>query len=72
MRWWLLNTWLDMREWLWVKLCNPPRCWGCDMPMDKRLRSAVKDGKCCFCDGDKDEPKKDFHEPPVFPRSEYE
>lgn len=71
MRWKLLNAWLDFREWLWIKVCNPPRCNFCGLPMDKNTMSFLP-GVCSFCD-EKREPLSDFEDSQaIFERDPYD
>lgn len=44
MRYWLLSVY----DWLWIRLCNPPRCKYCNMPMREYMKSG--EDMCFLCD----------------------
>ena len=70
--WKIRNTYLDIKEWLWVRLCNPPRCVFCRIPLDKDTSSHY-DRVCTFCVERIDEGKQAYaDEQPVFERDPFD
>ena len=70
--WKIQNTYFDIKEWLWVRLCNPPRSVFCRMPLDS-VRSSHYDEVCTFCVENIDEGKQAYaDEQPIFERDPYD